>query len=109
MPSHRHIVSAVAALVVALPLGFAQPALSAPTRQAPAESARPSGGAGSWQVAKTATDSYLVSWRSPVRLPVTSDRPTIESSGTSLGTAVVAPDGRTVSVEVHAARRPDRR
>ncbi len=107
MPSHRHIVSAVAALVVALPLGFAQPALSAPTRQAPAESARPSGGAGSWQVAKTATDSYLVSWRSPVRLPVTSDRPTIESSGTSLGTAVVAPDGRTVSVEVHAARRPD--
>ena len=64
---------------------------------------------GHWRVAKLGPQAWRVSWRSPERLPVTSDRPTIIRSGVSLGPSVVTSDGRTVSVDVRSATRPDAR
>ncbi|MFN8193256.1 MAG: hypothetical protein U0R80_03140 [Nocardioidaceae bacterium] len=106
----RRLVSVAAALAAALPLGVAQPAPAAPAvaRGARVTAADPAGSStGHWRVVKVAADSWLVSWRSPSRLPVTSDRPVVESAGTPLGTARVSADGRTVSVEVHARRAPE--
>ena len=115
--SARHLmVMAATALAVALPLGLAQSAPAAPDRSDQSGSAPSAAdtGAGTWQVTQTGTDVYRVSWRSPRRLPVTSDRPSIVSAAASTsslapsgGVTTVSADGRTVSVEVRAAQRPD--
>ena len=51
---------------------------------------------------------YAVSWTSPTRLPITSDRPTIAGpAGLVFGAPTVAADGRTVSATVTSATQPD--
>jgi dienelactone hydrolase len=62
---------------------------------------------GSWLVAQVNAGAWQVSWRSPVVLPVTSDRPTIVEDGVAIGLPTVADDGRTVSVTVQSADAPD--
>ena len=69
-------------------------------------SERPGRAVGHWRVAKLGPESWRVSWRSPERLPVTSDRPTIARSGASLGPSVISRDGRVVSVDVRSAVAP---
>ena len=48
-----------------------------------------------------------MSWRSPKRLPVTSDRATIVGDGVALGVPLLRADGRTVVTTVVASERPD--
>lgn len=62
---------------------------------------------GRWSVVRTGRESWLVSWRSPERLPITSDRPAIVAGGARLGVSTVRRDGRTVVTTVRAASRPD--
>ncbi|QZY30494.1 hypothetical protein [Nocardioides coralli] len=64
-------------------------------------------GPGSWQVVRTAPDTYRVSWRAPERLPVTSDRATIVADGVPVGVPLLRGDGRTVETTVVADTRPD--
>ena len=56
---------------------------------------------------RTGPETYQVSWRSPRRLPVTSDRPTIVADGVALGVPLLRADGRTVVTTVVAPERPD--
>lgn len=70
--------------------------------------------AGTWSVSPAGTDTWTVSWRSPDRLPVATDRPTIVAAddlgdvaaGTPLGVPTVADDGRTVEVTVTSTTEP---
>lgn len=62
---------------------------------------------GDWKVEPLAGGLWRVSWRSPKRLPVTSDRPTIVSAGVPVGIATVDDDGRTVSTVTSVAKAPD--
>ena len=118
----RRLVGALAALAVAVPVGLplasaAQPgAAQMGAAQSAASSGRdtlgkqasqrPGRAVGHWRVTKLGPESWRVSWRSPERLPVTSDRPTIARSGASLGPSVVSRDGRVVSVDVRSAVAP---
>ena len=65
---------------------------------------------GTWQVTRTGAGTYQVTWRSPRRLPVTSDRATIVLDGVPIGVPLLRADGRTVVTTVRAARaaRPGR-
>ena len=51
--------------------------------------------------------TWRVSWRSPDRFPVTSDRPTIRLDGLDVGVPTITDDGRTVQVELRAETAPD--
>ncbi|HQR27597.1 MAG TPA: hypothetical protein PLP61_11205 [Nocardioides sp.] len=103
MPVPRSLVAAVSALALTVPLGLAGAAPAAP-----APRPQPAGGeVGSWRVVPLGEGSYRVSWRSPTRLPVTSDRPVVVADGRSLGTAQLGADGRTVRVVVRAPQSPD--
>ena len=64
-------------------------------------------GAGQWQVTRSGPGTYQVRWRSPRRLPVTSDRATIVLDGAPIGVPLLGADGRTVETTVRAAERPD--
>ena len=112
MPAHsrRRRLPGLLATVLVGALGLAAtPAASVadpvpPDRQ---EGASPARDRSRWQVVRTGPDTYQVSWRSPRRLPVTSDRATIVADGTPLGVPVLRGDGRTVVTTVLAAERPD--
>jgi len=99
-------------------LGVALAALAGPLQSAvlpipavasPAASAPAGGGSdrGTWQVAQRDVGVWRVTWRSPVLLPVTSDRPTIVAGGAEIGVPTVAADGRTVQVTVQSDTAPD--
>ena len=63
---------------------------------------------GTWQVQPLGGGRYVVSWRSPSRFPLTSDRPTIVGPDqTQVGTPELAADGRTVRAVVTSDTRPD--
>ncbi|GAA4709595.1 hypothetical protein GCM10023349_30620 [Nocardioides conyzicola] len=63
---------------------------------------------GAWQVRAVGPGQYVVSWTSPTRLPLGSDRPTVVGpTAWRIGTSTVAADGRTVRARVSAATRPD--
>lgn len=63
---------------------------------------------GTWQVQPLGGGRYVVSWRSPSRFPLTSDRPTIVGPDQAqVGTPELAADGRTVRAVVTADTRPD--
>ncbi len=97
----------VAALVGSLSLAVvpnssgASPAPPGPERSTAASAT------GTWQVTRTGAGTYQVSWRSPRRLPVTSDRATIVLDGVPIGVPLLRADGRTVVTTVRAAERPD--
>ncbi|WP_155993137.1 hypothetical protein [Nocardioides sp. URHA0020] len=65
-------------------------------------------GRGVWEVRALGSGRYVVSWTSPTRLPITSDRPTVVApDGAQVGTSTVAADGRTVRARIDAPTRPD--
>ncbi|WP_395659517.1 hypothetical protein [Nocardioides sp.] len=81
---------------------------AAPSAAPSAAHAPPGDDRGVWQVEDLGGGRYQVSWRSPNRFPLTSDRPTIVGPASlDIGTPTVAEDGRTVSAVVAAATRPD--
>ena len=102
---HRRTLLA-AALVSMLGISMTPGSAAPPDRDPGAGTARVAT-TGQWQVTRTGAGSYEVSWRSPRRLPVTSDRPTIVLDGLPIGVPVLSADGRTVSTTVRAAERPD--
>ncbi|GAA4378976.1 hypothetical protein [Nocardioides caricicola] len=66
------------------------------------------GAPGAWDVRQVGVGQYVVSWTSPTRFPLTSDRPTIVGpSGIVVGAPTIAADGRTVRADVASATRPD--
>ncbi len=62
---------------------------------------------GTWRVDRVAADSYRLVWRAPRRLPLTSDRPVVTLDGRVLGAPSLGRDGRTLSLVVRSADRPD--
>lgn len=114
MGARRRTSAVLAALVAAtttvttLAVTGGTPATAAPQApgQAPAQVAK--GEVGSWTVVSLGSGRYQVSWRSPRRFPVTSDRPTIVGpTGLRFGAPTIATDGRTVSSVVTADSAPD--
>ena len=98
----------VAALVGTVALGIATTTAGASPAPAPERTRAPADdGVGRWQVTRTGPGTYEVSWRSPRRLPVASDRPTIVLGGTPVGVPTMRADGRTVVTTVRAPERPD--
>ena len=61
---------------------------------------------GRWHVEQLRPGRYRVSWTSPRRLPVGSDRPTITGAGLVFGDPVILEDRRTVTAVVTSARPP---
>ena len=59
-----------------------------------------------WTVTDLGDGSFLVTWRSPDRFPITSDRPTVELDGHDVGIPTVAGDGRTVQVRFRSEVTP---
>ncbi|PFG16115.1 hypothetical protein ATK74_0646 [Propionicimonas paludicola] len=104
---YRSAVGCVLAGVVALSMvitGSASPAVASPVPTGPV---RPDGArVGAWTVRNLSGDLWKVSWRSPQRLPITSDRPVIVRDATPIGTPIVA-DGQVVSTVVRSAKAPD--
>jgi len=101
------LVGAAALAVTAIaPAGTAAPAAQA-VRTTPAASDRgvdPTD-LGRWQVTREGAALYRVTWTSPRRLPVTSDRPTITGTGLAFG-PTTGVDRRTVTAVVRAVRAP---
>ena len=63
---------------------------------------------GAWRVEQAGGGFYEVSWTSPTRLPLTSDRPTIISETLGhVGVASVGADGRTVTATMSADTAPN--
>jgi len=60
---------------------------------------------GNWRVSKLSGDTWKISWRSPRRLPVSTDRPQIVRNGIPLGTTLVH-DRRVVSTVVRSSATP---
>lgn len=99
--------------------GLAVPAGAEPAPQPVTEELTPEGDLGSWSVEQSGAETWQVSWRSPERLPVTSDRPTIVTDPTAppptqpgatpveVGVPTVADDGRTVQAVVVSSVAPD--
>ena len=83
------------------------PAARSPQSAARAGAADEDGTLGRWRVQPAGADTWLVSWRSPSRLPVTSDRPTVVQDGAAIGVPTVLDDGRTVVTTVTSRTRPD--
>lgn len=90
--------------------GLTTPATSAPLQSsaATAEAGRRwlERGTGQWSVTALGDSTWRIAWRSPGRLPVSSDRPRIVQDGTELGATTLAGDGRTVEVVVRSEQRP---
>ncbi|MFA6300524.1 MAG: hypothetical protein WC642_15250, partial [Nocardioides sp.] len=87
------------------------PAPSTAPTSAPSSAVERVAERGTWTVEQTGPQRYVVSWTSPARLPVTSDRPLIVSAAVSGAGGVIAPptvsaDGRTVSSVMSADREP---
>ncbi|WP_346385708.1 hypothetical protein [Nocardioides sp.] len=62
---------------------------------------------GTWQVRALGEGRYDVSWTSPTRLPITSDRPTIVGGrAMSVSAPTIGADGRTVHAVVTAGKAP---
>ncbi|MEA5052234.1 MAG: hypothetical protein VB093_02145, partial [Propionicimonas sp.] len=95
------LVAMTLALSVGLAVTPAGVGVAAPVPQAPVKKL------GEWKVESLAGGLWRVSWRSPNRLPVTSDRPTIVDAGIPLGTTTVADDGRTVSTVTSVTNVPN--
>jgi len=97
------------AVVGALGLGAVNgPSSASPAPPPTAARTTTEGGAsGEWQVDRTGAGTYQVSWRSPRRLPVTSDRATIVLDGAPIGVPVLQADGRTVTTTVTTDETPD--
>ena len=109
----RVLATVLTAGVLVLPPSAATgaPAPSAAAAQSALSPADPGTARGTWSVERTGPGQYAVSWTSPVRLPVTSDRPLIVGAAvTSAGGAIAVPtvsaDGRTVSSVVSASSAP---
>ncbi|MGD9959163.1 MAG: hypothetical protein AB7I40_12740 [Nocardioides sp.] len=113
MTSSRHFSrtwgSVTLGLTVGLTLGVVALASPVTAEAAGVASAGPvaPGDRGTWQVTRVNDGTWQVSWRSPVLLPVTSDRPTIVEDAEAIGTPTIADDGRTVQVTVQSAQAPD--
>ena len=111
MPTTRRAVRAAlaAAVIGALTLTAGPaPASSPPDARARAGANDDAAGSlGRWRVQPAGTGMWEVSWRSPSRLPVTSDRPTVVQDGVPLGVPTVRADGRTVVTSVSSRTRPD--
>lgn len=97
-------------MVAALLVGVVPANLTGPVSAASVSTASVRSGPqerGTWTVVAVGDGRYQVSWTSPVRLPVTSDRPRIVSSaGTSFGAPTVAFDRRTVRATATSATVP---
>lgn len=94
-------VAALAGLLLALP-----PAATSSASADPVAAVRD--GRGAWQVRTVDEGRWVVTWRSPERLPVTSDRPTVTGpAGWQVGIATLDRDDRTVRALVGAPERPD--
>ncbi|MDO9494728.1 MAG: hypothetical protein Q7J48_03415, partial [Nocardioides sp.] len=109
----RLLTTALAAAALALPLTAATgaPATSTAPSSAPSAAVERGTERGTWRVEQTGPQRYVVSWTSPTRLPVTSDRPLIVSAAVSGAGGVIVPpivsaDGRTVSSVVSSPRAP---
>ncbi len=105
-PASSALLAAGVALLLPLTSAAAAPVAAAPTAAA---SAAADQAPGRWEVRARGTGAYQVSWHSPSRFPITSDRPTVVSSGGDslrIGPPTVSADGRTVSALVGSARRP---
>ena len=61
---------------------------------------------GTWSIAQVAPDAYRLTWRSPVDLPVTSDRPQVRLAGELLPPPALRPDGRRLTVVVTSPTEP---
>jgi dienelactone hydrolase len=107
-PRRRIAAAALAALTAAT---LATGTVAAAPSSGPATSGGAAlGGAqvGTWQVQGLGDGRYVVSWRSPTRFPLGSDRPTIVGPADArTGTPEIAADGRTVRTVVTATTRPD--
>lgn len=84
--------------------GGAVPAAASPLPSAPDKTSGKR--VGSWSVQNLSGDVWKVSWRSPNRLPATSDRPVIVRDARPIGTPVVSGD-QVVSTVVRSATAPD--
>jgi dienelactone hydrolase len=97
----------VAALVGSLSLAAVPSSSVAGPAPAGPERTAATSAIGSWDVVRTGAGTYQVSWRSPRRLPVTSDRARIVLDGVPIGVPLLRADGRTVVTTVRSAERPD--
>lgn len=61
---------------------------------------------GQWRVETLGDGRWTVTWVSPVPLPITNARPELIVDGSVLGAPQLAADGRTLTLEVTAAERP---
>ena len=104
---HRALLAAALAGALGLSVAPGTSGASPAPPDSPRAAATGGGTSGHWEVARTGAGTYEVSWRSPERLPVTSDRATIVSDGVPLGVPVLRADRRTVVTTVRAAERPD--
>jgi hypothetical protein len=101
-------------LVAALAGAALAPAGTAASASAPSSARSSSPGVsvvdrpdvGRWKIEKVSPGQFRVSWRSPRRLQVRSDRPTITGAGLAFGSPVVLEDRRTVTALVVTARAP---
>lgn len=96
-----------AGVILALGIALALPPSVAMAAPAPAAPTTPAKRLGSWRVEPLPGGMWRVSWRSPKRLPVVSDRPTIVNAGVPVGITTVADDGRTVSTVASVPTEPD--
>jgi len=97
----------VAALVGSLSLAAVPSSSGASPAPPGSERTTAQSTSGTWKVTRTGAGTYQVSWRSPRRLPVTSDRATIVLDGVPIGVPLLRADGRTVVTTVRADARPD--
>jgi dienelactone hydrolase len=111
----RLLAMALTAAALVLPLTASAGATGASADTAAAASPSPSAQQGTergtWRVRQTGPQRYVVSWTSPARLPIGSDRPVVVSAalsaaGAAIGVPTVSADGRTVSAVVSADRVP---
>ncbi len=108
--------------VLVLPLfllATAVPAMAARTAAAPSASETTSLGTaaavaraadddrGRWRVVDHGSGHFAVSWTSPTRLSVVSDRPTIGGDDLAFGPSTIGDDGRTVRANVVSEQAPD--
>lgn len=85
-------------------LGGTLPAAASPLPMSPGQTGDKR--VGSWKVQNLSGDLWKVTWRSPKKLPTSSDRPVIVRDATPIGTSVVA-DGQVVSTVVRSAKAPN--
>jgi dienelactone hydrolase len=100
---------AVAALVTTATAIATSGAVSATPQSGASHTSAPAAPAdlGHWRVREVGPGSYAVSWTSPTRFPLTSDRPTIVGpEGAVVGVSTIDGDGRTVRTVLTSATRP---